>query len=458
MNEETNNEKSLFEKVRESIKKSVTLKLVGIGIIILLMQIPLGMIDSLLYERRMYLNNVQQEIQQSWGNDQVINGLELTIPYSIVTTSTNSKTKEVTEYRDKRYAHFLPSELNIDGDINTHQVHRGIYDVTVYDSDIAVKGTFSPPNFDQWKEDNWEIHWDQAFVSLGIKNVASIKELIKVDWSGNHYTLQPGSENSGIIRSGMSTPVKLNKNESVNFNFDLALKGSQSLQFVPLGKVTNVHLKSPWSAPKFSGNFSPITDEDKKIINDDGFDVQWKVLYLNRSFPQQYLSDPGGIQASVFGVDIFEPVDEYTKTTRSAKYALLFIALTFITFFFIQIINKVNIHFFQFIIVGLALSLFYILLISLSEHVGFNNAYFIAASGIILEISLYVKAIFKSYKLGFVMLGLLIVLYTFIFIIIQLESYSLLAGSIGLFIVLGLLMYLSRNIDWKNIGAKPAIA
>lgn len=450
------NEKSLYEKVRDSIKKSVTLKLLGIGIIILLMQIPLGMIDSLLWERKNYLDNVHQEIQNAWGTSQTINGLELTVPYSIITTSTNSVTKEVTEYKDKRYAHFLPSKLNIKGDINTHEVHRGIYDVTVYDSNLKIDGEFASPDFNKWKEDNWIIHWDQAFVSLGIKNVASIKELIHLNWNENEYTLQPGSENAGIIRSGMSSPVNLVENDLVNFSFNLFLKGSNSLQFIPLGKETNVHLTSPWAAPKFNGKFSPLTDKDKRIINDDGFDVQWKVLYLNRSFPQQYLSDPGGVFDSKFGVEIFEPVDEYTKTTRSAKYAMLFIVLTFIAFFFIQIINKVSIHFFQFIIVGLALSLFYILLISLSEHIGFNKAYLIAASGIILEISLYVKAIFKSWRLGFLMLTLLIVLYAFIFIIIQLESYSLLAGSVGLFIVLGALMYLSRNIDWKNISVKTA--
>lgn len=449
-----NNEKSNFEKIRETISKSVTLKLLGIGIIILTMNIPLGMIQSLIWERQSRLSKVHREIKNSWGTDQTIKGLELTVPYTVVTTTTNEFTKKTTEYRTKEFAHFLPEELNIEGEIKDHSVHRGIYDVTVYNSKLNVSGTFPKIDFSKWQEDNWEIHWDQAFVSLGLSNTGSLEELIEIQWNDTSQMMQPGTENAGIIEKGISTPVHIDEDSNYQFSFNLQLKGSESLNFIPLGKETNIQLNSTWPNPKFIGQFSPINDKEKKIINEEGFDVSWKVLYLNRSYPQKYITVPSHVNSSSFGVSLFEPVDEYSKTERSTKYAMLFIALTFITFFFIQILNKVSIHAFQFIIVGLALSLFYILLISLSEHVGFDKAYLIAALGIILEIALYVKAIFKSNKLGFIMFGLLSVLYTFIFVIIQMESYSLLGGSIGLFVVLGILMYLSRNIDWKNIGSK----
>ena len=232
------------------------------------------------------------------------------------------------------------------------------------------------------------------------------------------------------------------------FNFNVKLKGSEYINFVPVGKVTDIELSSDWNNPSFDGPFLP----DSREIDDDGFTAHWNVLHLNRNYPQAWIGAQHKVKDSAFGVNLLIPVDSYQKSERSIKYAILFIGLTFLVFFFIEIINKKRVHPIQYILVGLALCLFYTLLLSISEHTSFNIAYGISTLLTIGLISTYTKTVLKSNALTGLMGGILIILYLFIFIIIQLQDYALLMGSIGLFIILGLVMYFSRKIDWYQIN------
>lgn len=211
-----------------------------------------------------------------------------------------------------------------------------------------------------------------------------------------------------------------------------------------------MNIKSKWQNPSFIGSFLP----DEREINTDGFSANWKVLHLNRPYPQNFRGSVQGIYESSFGVNLIVPVDEYQKSMRSAKYAVIFITLTFLIFFFVQILNGVKIHPIQYIIVGLALCVFYTLLIALSEHIAFKFSYLISSVSIIGLITLYAKSIFNNKKLTTLICLILATLYLFIYSIIQMEDYALLMGSVGLFIVLATIMYLSRKIDWYAIKTK----
>jgi inner membrane protein len=213
-----------------------------------------------------------------------------------------------------------------------------------------------------------------------------------------------------------------------------------------VGKQTDIELNSDWPDPSFEGSFLP----NIRNINEAGFSANWKVLNLNRSYPQQWIGNKYSIDESSFGVKLLLPVDHYQKSLRSVKYAIMFIALTFLIFFFTEILNKKRIHPIQYLLVGLGLSIFYTLLVSLSEQISFNLAYLIASLSIIFLITAYSYSMLKNIKLTAIVAFVLIVLYVFLFTVIQLQDYSLLLGSVGLFLALATVMYLSRKVDWYS--------
>jgi inner membrane protein len=455
---------SSFEKFNSKIKNSVTIRLLSIGFLVLILLIPTSMVESLIREREYRRGDVIREVSDKWGGSQTVTGPVLTVPYNIYTKYYDSEEKIEKYNKTKAYAHFLPENLNIKGDITPEIRKRSIYKVILYNTNLNVTGKFPAPNFKELGIAERNILWDEAFVSVGIPDMKGIRDNINLKWNTANYAFNPGIETNDVIGSGVSVKVNVNPNEEneeaeneaeadttkkdYSFAFDLNLNGSSFLNFVPIGKETNVNMSSGWAHPSFSGASLP----DEHEINEKGFTAHWKELHLNRNYPQQWLGNSHNVYDSSFGVDLLLAVDEYQKSTRSAKYAIMFIAFTFLIFFFIEIRNKKRIHPIQFILVGLALIIFYALLLSLSEHIHFNYAYIIASAAIIILISAYSMTIFKNKKLTGLMSGVLILLYGFIFTILQLEDYALLMGSIGLFIVLAVIMYLSRKIDWYAIA------
>jgi inner membrane protein len=219
------------------------------------------------------------------------------------------------------------------------------------------------------------------------------------------------------------------------------------LRIIPIGEETKMNVKSEWTSPSFIGNYLPYNPNKQ---NDTGFDAKWKVLNINRGFAQNFVNELPNLEEFAFGVNLMVPVDQYQQSMRSAKYGFLVIALTFLIFFLFQSISKVNIHPFQYLMIGVALTMFYTLLISISEHSSFLLAYFIAGISVIGLISLYSKSILNKWKFTLFISSSLSILYTFIFVIIQLDNYALLVGSIGLFLILAAVMYASRKIEWTN--------
>jgi inner membrane protein len=414
------------------------------------------MIEGLIYERQLRQQEAGSEVSSKWGEKQTLTGIVLTLPFTSYSKVYESDKKE--QYKiveSKEYLHFLPEELSVDGQVFPEIRYRGIYEIIVYNSKVKLRGRFKMPDLEKFKIDTGSIHWDEAFISLGISDLRSVKDDIVLIWNNQRYPFNPGVETNDIIQTGISArvPVRFTEagKELADFSLDLDFNGSTSLNFIPLGKQTNVHIKSKWQSPSFIGAFLP----DKREVNENGFTATWKVLHLNRPYPQSFKGSVKGIEESAFGLSLLIPVDEYQKSMRSAKYAVMFITLTFLIFFFMQILNGTKIHPIQYIIVGLALCVFYTLLIALSEYIAFTNAYLISSIAIVGLITLYSISIFRSKRLIALISFILSALYVFIYSIIQMEDFALLIGSIGLFVILAIIMFLSRKIDWYAIKTNP---
>lgn len=436
------------DRLSNWINSSVTLKLMIITIISLLLLIPSSMINHIIYERESLNWEAITEVSAKWAGQQQLTGPVLTIPllYEMVE---EGEVKLITHYLN-----ILPDELKIEGDILPEKLRRGIYEVAVYKSKLNFSGRFTiNPKFDQ----NYlrAIRYDEAFLTFGISDLRGIEEEIIFNWGEQVLDVEPGVNAASLFQSGISMALpdlEVDLQGEIAFNFDLKLQGSQNLSFIPLGSTTDVHLRSDWSSPSFNGNFLP----DQREISDEGFEASWKVLQLNRNFPQSWMnnSQVQAINKTAFGVDLLLPLDDYQKSMRSVKYGIMTIALTFLTFFLIEILNKKRIHPFQYILVGLALCLFYILLVSISEHTDFNAAFLVSSSAVVSMITLYSATIFKKRKLTILLLVILTGVYSFLFVTLQMGDYALLLGSLGLTAILAATMYFTRNINWYQVNTE----
>jgi inner membrane protein len=410
-----------------------------IAFLVLLLLIPTSFIQELIRERQNRLHEASDEISSKWAGSQTIAGPLVCIPYMETVKDSKGNLVEM-----KEYAYFLPEDLKINGTLQPEQRSRGIYKVIVYTSDINITGSFG--NFDLAKLgiDPLKALTSEASVIFSLNDIRGIKEEMKLNLNGKTYELIPGNSEGSLFKSSMSAKIDLSDFDSAtpkSFSIKLNLRGSHALNFQPFGKRTEVNLSSPWESPSFNGNYLP----DSRNVSEKGFSANWKILYINRNYPQQWTGEKIDLEASSFGVDLLIPVDSYLKTERSVKYALLCIILTFTAFLLIELIYNKSIHAFQYILVGFALCLFYTLLLSISEYLGFNISYLIAAIATISMITIFVRSVFGSGKIA-TFIGLtLLFMYGFTFILIQSQDYALLMGSIGLFLILGLIMYFSRK-------------
>ncbi len=437
-----------LERQKNRITGSVALKLFAIALLSLLLLIPSGMVSRLINEREARHDETIAEVTSKWGEAQTLCGPVLTIPYlSYVKTEEGIKSI-------RNLAHFLPEALKISGSINPEIRHRGIYRVVVYTAKLGFTGTFTAPDFSEWKISHSDILWDEAFITVGITDMRGINNNLRIAWNNQDLQVNPGIKTRDIVSSGITTPVILTPGQASTCSFKLDLNGSHNLSFIPLGKETDVNLQSSWNTPSFDGAYLPASHH----VTDTGFTVSWHKLELNRNYPQQWTGNEFNVDASAFGVSLLFPVDTYQKSMRSVKYAFLFIILTFLLFFFSEVLNRIRIHFIYYLLTGVALVVFYSLLIALSEHIPFNLAYLVAAGAITVLITVFSHSLFQKNAVTVTVLLVLVALYTFLFTILQLTDLSLLIGNIGLFVVLALIMYFSRKVDWYQTGNdKPKI-
>lgn len=433
-------------------RTSMTFRVAVVAILALLLLIPLSMVQSLIREREWRKEEAQQEVSGTWGGPQTLVGPVISVPYEQVVRVKSGDTEELKTVR--YHAHFLPDALDIAMELLPERRHRGIYDVVVYRARFTLAGRFAPLADNDLRLDD-RLKWAEALVTLGVSDLRSLREQVRMDLGGRALSFEPGAPVHDVVGTAVHAPVALDGTEGpLAFTMELQLNGSSFVRMAPVGRVTTARFQSSWTDPKFAGAFLPDTSE----IGTGGTTARWTVLHLNRGYPQAFTGGRAHeIEQSAFGVDLMLPVDEYRKSDRASKYGFMLICLVFLVFFFVEVLQRMRIHPIQYLLVGLALCLFYTLLVALSEHIGFGKAYGVACAAVIGLVVFYAASVFRMPKATRLLALVLVFVYGFMFTIIHQEDYALLIGSVGLFIVLAVVMALSRRIDWYNAGGNDRI-
>lgn len=426
-------------------------KLVVTLFIAFLLMIPVSAIKDLMWERENRRNEAKNEVIHQWGGWQHIAGPLLAIPVEEEYTEHYENRTEIKIHR--HYLYILPDSLAIEGDITSRNRQKGIFDIELYSGLFKLNGTFSRPENPLWNMENGKVLWGEARLILGLGDVKGLSQSVDLNWNGSPSEFQGGTAGSELIPVGISAETPFNVTEPVNFSLNVNLKGGGSINFFPIGGETTVTLKSDWISPGFSGSFIP-TDRQ---LNDSGFTAQWDIQALARNYPQFWIDNEvcwDDIRSTNFGVDFLTPIDGYYKSHRAIKYGLLFIFLPFITLFLFEIFAEGKLHPFQYIMIGLAVCMFFLLLLTLSEHMNFALAYTTAGLASAVLVSFYTGAVFRNVIKGAIMALLNALLYLYLYMALASEDYALLIGSLGLFAMLGGIMILTRKINWYEIGKK----
>lgn len=433
--------------------QSITFKVLGIGFLALLMLIPLVQVQSLVGERSNLRGQALTGISQRWGAAQDVGGPVLAIPKRVRVPSSNGWiTQDQTEI-------LLADRLKIDGTLAPEVRSYGIYSTPVYLAELKISGRFLARDLRALEGANTvrdetrqtEYLFDRAELRLPIADVRGIRRISALRLDGKERAFGPAN-GSGAMRA-IALPVDLSDwmkssadNEAHAFELELTLAGSGHLHFLPLARQTEAGLAAPWPDPGFDGAFLPA----QRAVDEKGFSAQWQVLDLNRSYGQHWLESETGVNPfeAAFGVNLYQPADLYQQNERAGKYGVLFIALTFVAFFLFEVLKRLRVHPVQYLLVGLALTTFYVVLLALSEQIGFGWSYLAAATAVALLVGGYAAAVLRARRAGAMLGGALALIYALLYGLVVSEQYSLLMGAVALLAVVAALMYLTRKVDW----------
>jgi inner membrane protein len=441
-----------------SIKNSQLTRIILICVLVLLLQIPTLMLQGLVTDRESLRQSVITEVTDGWGRQQTVTGPRLIVPYVKQSQKSDGKIQ-----RTVLQGTFLPETLDIKGNLKTQIKKRGIFEVPLYTATLDLNGTFLRPDLNLWGVRKEDILWDQSELIVEISDVKAIQNQVDLKWNNKAIPFLPGtgkfrgtntSRSTDLVgSSGIYTPLKAQMDgDRFTFSIPLVLQGSENLRVTPFGKVTNVTIASDWHHPSFQGSRLPKTSKS----NAQGFTANWSIPSLGRNYAQQWNSegavDESLIQQSGFGVDLISPIDNYRMNDRSIKYNILFLLLTFVVLWLFELTAGLRIHPLQYILVGAAMCMFYMLQLAISEHIGFNSAYAISSFAVIALITSYTMTVLRAKRRGGIVGIMQAVLYAYLYVVLSSQDYSLLIGSIGLFGFLAVIMYCTRRIDWNEAG------
>jgi len=445
------------------MNRSLTLKLGAIALLILLLLIPLLMISGVIQDRQQLRDGVLEDIARSSSYSQQLSGPLMVVPYRKVVRTwklnekTNQRYQDLSEERGRLY--FLPEHFELNGQVETELRKRGIYEARLFHADNRITGHFSLPAHLGIKEDFSDYQFDQPFLAVGISDIRGIENALKLELDGQRLDFVPGSQVRWLGEGVHVTLPALDAKAptELNFGFNLRLQGTGQLLVVPVGKTSKVSMAANWPHPSFIGNYLPAQRE----ITDQGFTANWQTSFFSTNLQEAMNSCVSGKNCEVFnsrsfGVSFIDPVDQYLKSDRAIKYALLFIVLTFAGFFLFEVLKSLAVHPVQYALVGVALAFFYLLLLSLSEHIGFALAYLLSAGACVVLIGFYVCHVLRSVRHGLSFSAGLAALYGLLYGLLSAEDYALLMGSLLLFGLLGVFMVLTRKLDWYGVGQKNA--
>lgn len=432
------------------------LVIVGITIGLLL---PLGYFSTVVDERADLYSNAIANISEGWGKKQTISGPILVVPYESWRTVLEEDPEDFQKKikRDEKYISYkivLPKKVDFSADLTPQTLYRGIYHYVVYFAPISVKGSFDLPSEENFSPRLERVFWEQAFFSLGVSDLAAVKSNNPLLWNQEPAGgFEPGTNVKDLLGPGFHSRVRLQKEQrQYNFALDIEINGSGGIFFTPVGETTEIFISGNWPAPSFDGNLLP----NKREISREGFKATWSIPHLSRTYPQagvlgdyQY-KNTSAITSFTAGVNLYETVSLYRQVTRAVKYGILFIGLTFVAIFSFELVTRSRMHLIQYGFVGIAMCLFYLVLLSLAEHISFWQAFIAASLVSIIMNGLYITAAMRSKTKGATITLLLACLYVILYVILQLEDYALLVGTILVLVVVGVLMYLTRNLNIIN--------
>jgi inner membrane protein len=399
------------EPLSQPVSSSIMKKLGFVFLVFVVLQIPLLMINGVIEERQNYNVSYPKQYKGPGAAQQTITGPVLTIPYHYQTTEERStpasnttntadnnsakskqndagtRTIKVTK-TDVGYIHIFPDALNVKGSLIPEIRDEGRFKSILYSTALDFKGTFNTADLAAKKIAEKDLLWQDAFLALGISDLRGIRNQTKLDWAGQNYKFIPGVNNLKLVDAGQHVPLKnVQPTAEYPFAFTLQLNGSRDLNIFPAGKENKISLSSSWPEPTFTGGFLPT----QKTVNKQGFNSQWEVSYFSRNLPQVWTDTDPSIKNSLaqymVGVTLATPVEFYRTAIRAIKYGNLFIIMTFLTFFIFEIITKLRIHEIQYLLVGAALCLFFLMLTAISEWIPFVWAYVFASVPTIAQIT-----------------------------------------------------------------------
>ncbi len=439
-----------------------SLKFVIIFFLILFLLVPQGFLMGLIGERVGWRNEAYHSIQQSWPGAQTLAGPVLKVPYRL-TYNVKEKVKDkdgtvrevikTAQSQDTLYV--IPHQLDIQSKLGSSLRYRGIYEVPVYSNQLQVIGAFNTrPLLELVAEHkNKQVTFDAPQLSVLVRDQRGIAEPPVITWDNRKLAFKPGSQ---LANAPTGMHVKLpelgaDRVREIPFAFDLELRGMSRMDYALLSENTDVQLIADWPHPKFTGELLP----EQREVNEQGFSAHWRASSFSFNVSGALEDCRQGQCSSLLqravGFDLLQPVDVYQQSERSIKYAVLFIVLTFVVLILFELLKRLKVHPVQYTLVGFALTVFYLLLISLSEHISFLKAYLIAALASTGLLTFYFGAILHSRKLGLLLGSGLVTLYFILYVILQAEDQALLMGSVLIFVVLAVLMLATRNLDWYEL-------
>ena len=437
-------------RILESLGSSHLVKILLIGFLILLLQIPIAKIRGIIKEREQTRQDAVSEVTAKWGSSQSLIGPVIVVPYVNRPLSPGNRGQRQ-PLADVEYASFLPESLKVSGRIDSQLRYRGIFEIPVYRMSLDLSGRFLRPDFSEWAIDANDILWDRAYLSLSVSDAPAITKSPSLSWNNQALDFRPSAGETGVDKQGIHVKLGDHLNgESYDFSFSMELNGSVGAFFVPFGRDTQVKIDSDWPSPSFQGNWLPT----ERTVSGDGFEATWNVPFLSRNYSQNWRSSSRleqAVSSSLFGVNMISPVDHYRMSQRSVKYQILFLFLTFATLWLFEVLVEVRIHPVQYLLIGAGMCLFYLLELSLAEHAGFVLAYVIASAAIVVLVTSYSAAVLKTSKRAVIVGVVVTLLYIYLYVLLMIQDYALLVGSIGLFIALAAIMFLTRKVDWYSL-------
>jgi len=480
-------------KTFREITSSGAFKIGILVILILLLLIPIVMIRSLVRERSHRADEAEQSIMEAWGSQFVLSGPVIRIPvieYEEIKTKTEKDGEKVEILQHNKALWITPKDITVTANFAAEKKRRGIFSVALFSGDVSLAGSFTFERVNGELKQNQTMYPEQAEIIIGLTSQKGIRRIIKADWNGNELFFKPGNRSFSLdnfgyydidykmrerpaarpertVSFGTSGDNGVNASSPFDtagintFDIQFAVQGGKAMRLLPVGETTQTHILSDWPSPSFQGGFLPTN----YTLAESGFDAKWEISYLSRSIPLFWITGEKGeyggtmdLRSELFGVDFFKPLDHYALNERAVKYAILFLFIPFLTLFFLEIFSKKSIHPAQYLLSGFANVIFYLLLLSISEHLSFSAAYLIAAAALTVMMALYAYSLLETWARSAYMSLVMALLYLILYLTLNAEDWALLIGSIAAFAICGVVMFLTRKLDWNNLSIKSGPA